>query len=89
MSHTRSSLFSDEELDQLARDSAKIRAIKEAFDVEYQAQLAKLTAEASLDAIASHARSVLPIARAAAAGSPPAVVAGLAVLEAILAKLTP
>lgn len=91
MSHTRSSLFSDEVLDQVARDSAETRAIGEAFKAEYAAQLARLTTEATLDALATHGRSILPLAKSAAAlsGAAPPIAAGLAVLEAMIAKLTP
>ena len=91
MSHTRSSLFTDQELDAVARDSADIRAIKASFEAEYAAKLAQLTAEATLDALASHGRSLLPIARdaAALAGAPAPVAAALAVLDAMIAKLTP
>lgn len=91
MSHTRSSLFSDEVLDQVARDSADTRAIAKAFEAEYAAQLARLTTEATLDALATHGRSLLPLARdaAALAGAPAPVAAALAVLEAMVSKLTP
>lgn len=89
--HTKSSLFSDEELAEVARDDAEIKARKASFDAAFAAKAAELAVHSTVEAVASHGRSALPLAMQAAqtAGVPGPVLAALAVLEALLEKLSP